>query len=352
MSGSCKFLLWLIVFCSCLPSAHSQNNKWILGEWKGIGIIPGSAYSIVFARTLIIKTEAKNRFAGLLVQEVPGNKNIRIEKEVSGSIINDEIKITAGRTLYVKQPPHGFWADCSSCKINSTRISVSSDSLILTNEIRLCGNYCDGYTTYYKSLADLDTATQRKLVHLFGSPLLVNIFKPVIPHIKYNNNEARAFSKATPSPQTEPATKQPGITDTSMRHSPGHAEKNQNPVTDTIQNQLSRKNKTIATYNVLSAEIKVELFDNGEIDGDTVTVYHNKQRIIDRQLLGIQPIVCTVKADSQNRVHEFILVANNTGRTPPNTALMRITAGSKIYELFASTTLQDNVSVIIIYSGE
>jgi len=51
-------------------------------------------------------------------------------------------------------------------------------------------------------------------------------------------------------------------------------------------------------------------------------------------------------------VHEFILVANNLGRIPPNTALMRITAGLKVYELFASTSLSENASVVIIYSGD
>ena len=103
---------------------------------------------------------------------------------------------------------------------------------------------------------------------------------------------------------------------------------------------------------LLPLAIKIELFDNGEIDGDTVTVYHNKQKIIDRQLLGLQPIVYSVKAGAQDRVHEFTLVANNLGRIPPNTALMRITAGDKTYELFASTNLTENASVIIIYSGQ
>ncbi len=313
-----KLFLFLLTFCVGISVTRAQNNRWILGEWKGTGVIPGSAYSTVFVRTLIIKSETKNRFAGILIQEVTDNKGTRIEKEITGSILNDEITITGGRTLYKKQPPHGFWADCNACKMSSTRISVSSDSLILTNETRLCGNYCDGYTNYYKPLADYDTATQRKLVQLFGSPLLVKIFKPVI-----RNNETPVLSE-TKSVATS----------------------------GTIQNQLSRKTKTIATYNVSSAEIKIELFDNGEIDGDTVTVYHNKQKIINRQLLGIQPLVYTIKTNTRDRVHEFVLVADNLGRIPPNTALMRITAGSKAYELFASTTLEANASVIIIYSGE
>jgi hypothetical protein len=322
-----KCIVWLMFLMGCLLAAHSQNNQWILGVWKGTGITPGSAYSTLFSRTLVIDIESKNQFAGKLIQEVMDNRGTRIEKELTGSIINGEINLRTGRTLYVKQPPTGFWADCSSCKMNNTRISISSDSLMLTNETRSCGDYCDGFTTYYKSLADFDTLTQRKLVRLFGSPLLVKVFKPVIPG-------REGSSRANTQPAAKPIIAM------------------QERGTNTIQAQLNRKNKNIATYNVSAPGIKIELFDNGEIDGDTVTVYHNKQRIIDRRELGLQPIVYTGKADVQNRVHEFILVANNLGRIPPNTALMRITAGSKTYEIFPTTTLGENVSVIIIYSGE
>src|SRR5450631_3666701 len=103
MSAPYKYLLSLSIFFICFSTTHAQNNQWLLGEWKGIGIIPGSDYSTVFVRTLNIKIEAKNRFAGLLVQELMNNKSIRIEKEISGNISNDEIKIVTGRTLYKKE---------------------------------------------------------------------------------------------------------------------------------------------------------------------------------------------------------------------------------------------------------
>lgn len=292
---------------------YSQTNPWLLGEWRGSGVIPGSDYNTVFIRTLTIKTENKNRFTGLLVQESMYDRSIRIEKAVIGTIVNSELIITAGKTLYIKQPARGFWADCSACKITSTRLTVSSDSLILTSETRQCGNYCDGYSTYYKSLANFDTATQRQLIKTFGSPLLAKIFTPLPPNAIGSRNTAAA---------------------------------------DTMRQQLARKTKTIATYDVSSPDIKIELFDNGEIDGDSVTVYHNKQPIAEKQLLGLQPVVLSVKATAQDRVHEFVLVANNLGRVPPNTALMRITAGEKKFELFPSTDLQKNASVIIVYTGD
>jgi hypothetical protein len=346
-----QFFTWLLFAVSCLSAAHSQNNRWILGEWKGIGITPGSAYSTVFIRTMVIKSEYKNRLAGILTQEVADNRGTRITKEITGNFVNNEIKVASGRTLYVKQPPHGFWADCNNCSTTSSWITVSADSILLTYETRLCGKPCDGITVYARPLSDFDTLTQRKIVHLFGSFAFEKNFKPIVPGLKYSDHEAPAVSK-TKLLLPKETGKNPGITEAPARNPVAGIEKITAADNDTMQNQLGRKNKVIATYNVSSAEIKIELFDNGEIDGDMVTVYHNKQRIIDRQVLGLEPIVRTVKAGPQDRVHEFILVANNLGRIPPNTALMRITAGSKTYEIFASTTLEDNVSVIIIYSGE
>ncbi len=140
-------------------------------------------------------------------------------------------------------------------------------------------------------------------------------FQAAEPDISYVNNGSVPPSLVKKSDLKDASANDKNITDTSNRNILTHAEKENDAVI--IQSQLARKNKTIATYDVSTAAIKVELYDNGEIDGDTVTVYHNKQKIIDRQVLGINPIVFSVKADAQNRVHEFILVANNLGRIPP-----------------------------------
>src|SRR4051812_37494837 len=121
MNSSVKAILCWLFLAGCCANIYSQNNSWLLGEWKGIGVIPGSAYSTVFVHTLRINITNNNRFAGILTQELMDNKNIRIEKEISGSIVDDQLNIRAGRTLYKKQPLHGNWEDCSACKTTNTR---------------------------------------------------------------------------------------------------------------------------------------------------------------------------------------------------------------------------------------
>lgn len=123
-------------------------------------------------------------------------------------------------------------------------------------------------------------------------------------------------------------------------------------ITKPILPPLLRMNSVIDSIQVTSPEIEISLFDNGDIDGDTVTVYHNGKKIIDKQVLGLKALVYTISANSSDRIHVFTLVAENLGSIPPNTAYMRITAGEKNYKLLAKTNLNENAVIKIEYTGK
>ncbi len=101
-----------------------------------------------------------------------------------------------------------------------------------------------------------------------------------------------------------------------------------------------RNNELVKTIYTSAKEIKIDLYDNGEIDGDTISVYDNNKLIISKRGLTDKPISINIKADENVPVHEFVMVAENLGSIPPNTALMIITAGAKRYELFVTSTEQ------------
>lgn len=111
----------------------------------------------------------------------------------------------------------------------------------------------------------------------------------------------------------------------------------------------SRSNTLAKTLVTTSPEILIELYDNGEIDGDTVTVYHNNTIIANKRKLTDKPISIKILADNTNTMHEFVMVANNLGSIPPNTALMVITTGGKRYEVFLTADNNKNAKVIIEY---
>lgn len=118
------------------------------------------------------------------------------------------------------------------------------------------------------------------------------------------------------------------------------------PVPDVIK---TRSNPLIKTITTNTPDIKVELYDNGDIDGDTITVYDNNQVIAWKKGLTDKPITLSVKADPNNSMHEFVMVADNLGSIPPNTALMIITTGGKRYQLFISSDKQKNAKVVVEY---
>ncbi|HRI21100.1 MAG TPA: hypothetical protein PLA68_09095 [Panacibacter sp.] len=116
------------------------------------------------------------------------------------------------------------------------------------------------------------------------------------------------------------------------------------PVPDVIK---ERDNPLIKTIVTNSQNILIQLYDNGEIDGDTITVYDNNEVIAFKKGLTAKAITLNIKADIYNAHHEFVMVANNVGSIPPNTALMIVTTGGKRYELFISSDDKKNAKVVI-----
>ncbi|MEP6513422.1 MAG: hypothetical protein ABJA79_06110 [Parafilimonas sp.] len=114
---------------------------------------------------------------------------------------------------------------------------------------------------------------------------------------------------------------------------------------------VQRDNVLLQSFHITTPDILIELFDNAQIDGDIVSVYDNNVLIVDKKKLLKQAIIVTVHADAANRTHEFILVAENLGTIPPNTALMRITAGKQMYELTVKSDLSKNAKVVLYYDG-
>ena len=124
-------------------------------------------------------------------------------------------------------------------------------------------------------------------------------------------------------------------------------EKDQSVATSIPQPILNRENPVIKQIQTEAGEMMIDLYDNGEIDGDTVSVYHNNELIISRAGLSDKPVHFEIKVDGLQPHHELVMVANNLGSIPPNTSLMIITVNNKRYEVHISSSEQKNAKVII-----
>ena len=107
----------------------------------------------------------------------------------------------------------------------------------------------------------------------------------------------------------------------------------------------NRTKELIKTINVNSTDVQVELFDNGELDGDSVSVFFNGKLIVDRLLLSTKPILLNLVLESGQSTNELVMVAENLGKIPPNTALMVVKNGTFRTELNLTSTLLQNATV-------
>jgi hypothetical protein len=91
--------------------------------------------------------------------------------------------------------------------------------------------------------------------------------------------------------------------------------------------------------------IKCDIYDNGEIDNDTASVYFNDSLIIKKQRLSAQPIEFFISFDKSKKMQKIKLFADNLGSIPPNTALLVITTRKNRYLITLSSTYSQNGSV-------
>ncbi len=116
-----------------------------------------------------------------------------------------------------------------------------------------------------------------------------------------------------------------------------------------IDNQFKQREKEyVQEITVEGDSIQVDFYDNGEIDGDSISVFLNNQVIAFGQRLSTRSIHFDIPLDKTRAVNEISMFAENLGLIAPNTALMIISDGKKRYELRLSSTLDKSATIRIV----
>ena len=110
-----------------------------------------------------------------------------------------------------------------------------------------------------------------------------------------------------------------------------------------------KKNELVRELKVDTGNIRLDFYDNGVVDGDTISVFVNDQVIVSNKGLTTKPISINVAIDFNRLQQEVVMVAQNLGSIPPNTALMIVTAGDKRYQLYLTSDEQKNAMVRFVY---
>jgi hypothetical protein len=98
-------------------------------------------------------------------------------------------------------------------------------------------------------------------------------------------------------------------------------------------------------FEVESDSVRLSFYDNGEIDGDSISVFVNHELVVSHQELAAKAFNLYLHLDSTRETNEISMFAENLGRIPPNTALMVVTDGKNRYEVFMSSSLSENATI-------
>jgi hypothetical protein len=152
-----------------------------------------------------------------------------------------------------------------------------------------------------------------------------NTNPPVVKNDKPNNNPTIETPQVTPKVVTQPT-----IT------------KVETPPPTVVRN---RKNDITESIPLDAENIKINFYDNGEIDGDSISVYVNGKLMLKNQRLTYDPLTLTLKKSELQATNDVVMVAENLGTIPPNTATMIVYVGSKRYEVRLESNNQKNAAV-------
>ena len=107
-----------------------------------------------------------------------------------------------------------------------------------------------------------------------------------------------------------------------------------------------RKVRLMQTLNVTSDSLILSFYDNGVIDGDSITVYLNGVNIISHNRLTAVASKKTIDISKLGDKIELLVIADNLGSIPPNTGLVVVRDGDNTYQVNFTADMQTNASLV------
>ena len=171
------------------------------------------------------------------------------------------------------------------------------------------------------------------------------------------NTVAKTETKPVDNKATTPATNQPNpnvkkdIAATEKKPDAGFEfqelkrDRKLKPAATLVDGRISIPSETIYFK---SDSLSIALYDNGEVDGDSVSVIINDEMFIEKQLLKSSAFRKTFYVP-QNESDSLLVVlyAENLGKYPPNTGLLQIKDGEEIFYVRFKADLDRNAAIVL-----
>jgi hypothetical protein len=107
-----------------------------------------------------------------------------------------------------------------------------------------------------------------------------------------------------------------------------------------------RKERVQQAVDITSDSLQLSFYDNGVVDGDSISVYVNDQPVITNSKLTSVATKQKIYVGGMTEIR-LVLVAENLGTLPPNTGLLVIRDGDKTYQVNFTADMQTNASILL-----
>ncbi len=294
MKGICAILI-------CFIMAFQSNAQTVTGHWYGIGkvAVPGEHSS--YLSELIIKQKGNT---------VTGELQYYFRDSLFKVKVNGNFN-TRTRQLVFKPIPFIYYL--------STNTKTGIDCM-LTGNFTLLVNRTESVLT---------GAFESDAAHRYTSPAIQYRFK--------HSTDTIASKPAVDTTEIDTPTD----TISTMKM----IERKEISPTMIEPRFLKREKSIFKEIEVTENFLRIDLYDNGTIDHDTVSLYLNHQLLFKDIPLTQIAFRRTIVLDSTKDVNEISMYAENLGTIPPNTAIMIIYDGQKRHELILTSDLDRTATI-------
>ena len=390
-----KHLLATSIFLFLVGHAIAQNSQnGLSGIWKGYiksterkipyelvissndGVFSGYSYTTFGVKSNIVTMKK-------VLLNIEGSRIIvyddsllynTIQKDLPRQIVQVNTLELNGDLLtgsFVTQPPPGFktakgnvYLEKQSDK-EETRLVAKLEEMELTDSISflqkpvITAKAIDNMEIVKTETPQIDSAsvatidpgiakikskeiqlnnTEEKSPLVNSNPAAIVVVKQPIAKPKPANPPVAA---AKPKPAIIAEVKQPAAP-------PAHKPIAKHNTTGPKVDLSKRKIETIDELVIESDSLQISLYDNGEVDGDTVSIILNGQAIVSRQGLSASAFRKTIYITPElGDSIQLVMYAENLGSLPPNSGLLIVDYDNRRKEIRFSGDLSKNAAITL-----
>jgi len=366
----CKRLITTCCVFFFSATSFAQSSPDMTGLWTGLMFNDTTELNY---RYEIAISEKNGKLVGysqtffiLDGKEYWGVKKIKITID-GDKVITQDIKLLDNN--YPIKPPKGVYV------LNVLNFQMTNDVMVLkgmfsTNRTKEYAP-ATGYIHVEKKIdfKESPLVKQLKVLGLDNDLSFIPVEKPAeepaeeVVVVKIEPVKEQPVVKSKPVEKEKPANPQNTAKEKPVQVKPAKEKETTEPTKEvTVKNEPQKPQEikprqpaadingriieTIQSVNYSSDSLVITLYDNGEVDGDTVSVLMNGKVIMPMVGLSTNAVRKTIYTKDITDSLQIVMYAENLGTLPPNTGLLIVNDGKERYEIRFSGDLKKNSAIV------